>query len=61
MDNFETVSNAAFSGLVDEAAYYGDMGRKNNLNKKQVDNYSYSKSILQNCAQFVNSFDLEKK
>ena len=32
LEHFERVSNAAFYGLIDEAAYFRGMGRKNNLN-----------------------------
>ena len=36
LKQFERVSNAAFSGLVDEAAYFRGMGRKNNLNMNEL-------------------------
>ena len=36
LNQFERVSNAAFSGLVDEAAYFRGMARKNNLNMQEL-------------------------
>ena len=38
LHHFERVSNAAFSGLVDEAAYFRGMGRKYNLNMNDLRN-----------------------